>query len=138
MRRTEQARRIAAALLANDRSYGYQLTKQAHVPSGTLYPILDRFREDGWLDDGWETGAATNLGRPARRYYTVTDAGRQALTDLAGEKEVLAALFQRRQDELDETRKRNEAKIAALYAQQNAQIGRYDKVIQRKLREAGL
>lgn len=93
MRRTEQAQRVAAALLDNDRSWGYQLGKQARVRGGTLYPILYRFHAAGWIDVGgsddeesWaDLAAGRPTGRPPRRYYTVTPAGRQALTELAGD-----------------------------------------------------
>jgi PadR family transcriptional regulator PadR len=48
-----------------------------------MYPMLSRFLEAGWLEDGWEDVDATG-GRPPRRYYTVTDAGRTGLAELAG------------------------------------------------------
>lgn len=63
----------------NGHHYGYPLTHRAHVLSGTLYPILRRMVEDGWLTDGWEPESA---GRPPRRYYAITPAGRQALSAL--------------------------------------------------------
>lgn len=85
MRRTEQAQRVAAALLDNPAGphWGYQLGKQAHVRSGALYPILRRFHEAGWLRESMEQPVPA-LGRPARLYYTVTEAGRQGLAELAG------------------------------------------------------
>ena len=60
------------------RHWGYDLTKRAGIRSGVLYPVLRRMQERGWLDDGWED-PATVQGRPPRRYYELTDAGRDAL-----------------------------------------------------------
>jgi PadR family transcriptional regulator PadR len=45
---------------------------------GTLYPLLSRMRRDGLLDYQWrESGAG-----PPRKYYRLTDAGRQQLAEL--------------------------------------------------------
>jgi PadR family transcriptional regulator PadR len=83
MKRTSTTLAVAAALLEDpdDRHWGYDLTVQAKVSSGTLYPILWRMFEAGWLADGWEDPATTG-SRPARRYYTLTDLGRLELTAL--------------------------------------------------------
>jgi PadR family transcriptional regulator PadR len=63
------------ALLADPdaRHYGYELWKATGVRSGTLYPILHRMLNAGWLADGWEEQRGK---RPPRRYYTVTELGR--------------------------------------------------------------
>lgn len=58
--------------------YGYDLSRRAHVRFGVMYPILRRMLEDGWLSDGWED-PATKGGRPARRYYELTDKGRNEI-----------------------------------------------------------
>jgi PadR family transcriptional regulator PadR len=57
------------------RHWGYDLSRRSGVRSGVLYPILHRMVEEGWLTDGWEDGSEINEGRPARRYYLLTEAG---------------------------------------------------------------
>lgn len=61
--------------------YGYTLSRKAHVLSGTLYPILDRMLAEGWATDRWED-PGQNTGRPARRYYRLTNKGRHHLGQL--------------------------------------------------------
>jgi DNA-binding PadR family transcriptional regulator len=53
--------------------------QRAHVLSGTLYPILDNFVNDGWAIDGWEFSEST--GRPVR-YYELTPKGKVELEAL--------------------------------------------------------
>lgn len=43
---------------------------------GTLYPLLARLRKSGYATTSWDTSAD---GAP-RRYYAITDAGREALS----------------------------------------------------------
>ncbi|MFD6181364.1 PadR family transcriptional regulator [Streptomyces goshikiensis] len=53
---------------------------------GTVYPILDRLAERGWVKSWDET--SPHPGRPARRYYELTDVGRlQATEALAAHRE---------------------------------------------------
>jgi PadR family transcriptional regulator, regulatory protein PadR len=61
------------------RHWGYELSKQAEVRSGVLYPMLTRLVREGLLADGWEDPATIRDRRPPRRYYVVTDKGRQVL-----------------------------------------------------------
>lgn len=53
--------------------YGLQIMKEAGIASGTLYPILDRLEDAGWIEGEW--GAPEQQGRPARRYYSLTGIG---------------------------------------------------------------
>ncbi|WP_306365469.1 PadR family transcriptional regulator [Nocardia sp. CC227C] len=78
VRRLRAERRLAAVLLAlpADRHYGWPLTRQAGISSGTMYPALLRMQRDGWLTDGWEPEPD---GRPARRWYKLTELGRREL-----------------------------------------------------------
>lgn len=71
---------VAEQILAapREKHYGYGLCKTTGIKSGTLFPILSRFLEAGWIADGWEDPEEVE-GRPPRRYYTLTDAGAQAL-----------------------------------------------------------
>jgi PadR family transcriptional regulator PadR len=54
--------------------YGFEIMQAATVLSGTLYPMLDRFEEAGWIIGEWEDPAPA--GRPRRRYYRLTGEGR--------------------------------------------------------------
>jgi PadR family transcriptional regulator PadR len=52
------------------------------LPSGTVYPALRRLETSGLLDSKWEDeDTARNEQRPARKYYKLTGAGRQALSE---------------------------------------------------------
>jgi DNA-binding PadR family transcriptional regulator len=54
--------------------YGYELMKVADLSSGTLYPLLARLAEDGWLESRWEE--AELPGKPPRQLYRLTATGR--------------------------------------------------------------
>ena len=49
--------------------HGYTLLKELDLPSGTLYPILMRLAEIGWMETRWESGPT---GRPPRHLYRLT------------------------------------------------------------------
>ena len=53
--------------------YGYDLTKETGLKSGTLYPLLMRLHDQGLLNAEWHP--AQQLGRPARHAYRLTSAG---------------------------------------------------------------
>ena len=44
---------------------------------GTVYPLLNRLRDAGLVTSQWHDAE----GQRARRYYSITEAGRQAVTD---------------------------------------------------------
>jgi PadR family transcriptional regulator PadR len=90
MRKTRSLAQILRALMDDptSRHWGYELSKNAGVRSGVLYPILHRMLEDGWLTDGWEDNSQTHGRRPPRRYYQLTPAGRSAIFNLLGEMRV--------------------------------------------------
>jgi DNA-binding PadR family transcriptional regulator len=79
---------VLAAFLADPQAdrYGLDLMQATGLPSGTLYPILHRLQEAGWLVAYWEEINSTEQGRPARRYYRLTPEGaaqaRQTLAEL--------------------------------------------------------
>ena len=54
--------------------YGYDLMKVANLSSGTLYPLLARLTEDGWLESRWEE--SEHPGKPPRQLYRLTASGR--------------------------------------------------------------
>jgi DNA-binding PadR family transcriptional regulator len=53
--------------------YGYELSKATALKSGTLYPLLMRLHDAGWLEERWEAGRPG--GRPARHVYRLTQRG---------------------------------------------------------------
>jgi len=63
-----------AAASADEPVYGFRLCDLTDLGSGTVYPILERLAELGWVDSTWEQGQPS--GRPRRRYYRLTGLGR--------------------------------------------------------------
>jgi len=53
--------------------WGLRICEQADLGSGTVYPILDRLVQLGWVESRWEDEQPS--GRPRRRYYQITSAG---------------------------------------------------------------
>jgi DNA-binding PadR family transcriptional regulator len=52
---------------------GAEISREARLASGTLYPMLMRLEQCGWLESRWETEDPQALRRPRRRYYRVTE-----------------------------------------------------------------
>ena len=73
-----QTLRVLALLLESPRSwhYGYGISQHTGLRSGTLYPILARLEEMGWLDAKWEESGQP--GRPPRHTYRLTSEGAKA------------------------------------------------------------
>ena len=53
--------------------HGYELSKATELLSGTLYPILMRLSERGFLEHKWLPSQES--GRPPRHVYRLTAAG---------------------------------------------------------------
>lgn len=76
---------LLAILTEGPRSwrYGYDLSQETGLKSGTLYPILMRLSDRGLLDSKWE--ASPERGRPPRHMYRLTPEGvrfaKEALTE---------------------------------------------------------
>ena len=81
MRVTSALIQVAAAIMDNgdQRLWGYELSRQAGVRSGVLYPIMHRMLDEGWLTDGWEALDPSVDKRPPRRYYKLTEKGSRQL-----------------------------------------------------------
>jgi len=54
--------------------YGYDISRDTGLKSGTLYPILMRLAERKLLDTSWE---AVETGKPPRHLYRLTPDGLQ-------------------------------------------------------------
>ena len=76
---------LVLAILAEGDSYGYAILKRVRDLSGgelewtdgMLYPVLHRLERSGLVESRWEKA---ETGR-RRKYYRVTEAGREQLAD---------------------------------------------------------
>jgi PadR family transcriptional regulator, regulatory protein PadR len=73
-RPTLEVLKVLLAATDDDPAWGLKICEEAELGSGTVYPILDRLLEHGWIEAREESGP--HPGRPARRYYKLTGAGR--------------------------------------------------------------
>lgn len=73
----------AAAILhaiASGQCFGFDIIATTGLTSGTVYPTLARLESSGLLHSRWENADdAHRDGRPARRYFSLTAAGAEAL-----------------------------------------------------------
>ena len=71
---------LVLSIVAQEPTYGYKITQEVRavmlVSESTLYPVLRRLQKDGCLDTYDQEFAGRN-----RRYYQLTEAGRQRLAD---------------------------------------------------------
>jgi len=77
---TEQTKAVLKVFLAAESQItGSYIIEKAELPSGTVYPILQRFVEAGWLGCSCEKANPKELGRPLYRFYHLTKYGSQKL-----------------------------------------------------------
>ncbi|MGW1988006.1 PadR family transcriptional regulator [Streptomyces collinus] len=55
--------------------HGFAIAQAAGKPTGSVYPILGRMKEAGWLMSRWES-EHPQQGRPRRRFYALSLDGR--------------------------------------------------------------
>jgi PadR family transcriptional regulator, regulatory protein PadR len=74
MRRSPQTSLVLAEFLQDEQEwrYGYDISRNRGLRSGTLYPILMRLADHGLLKTSWETA---QTGRPPRHMYKLTRDG---------------------------------------------------------------
>ncbi|WP_263355753.1 PadR family transcriptional regulator [Acidicapsa ligni] len=59
--------------------FGFEIMEVTGLPSGTVYPALRRLERDEFVSSNWEAEEdALKEQRPARRYYSLTRAGKEA------------------------------------------------------------
>lgn len=86
---------VLLTLLAERERYGYEIVSaiearsggRLEVGDGTLYPVLYRLEEAGYVSPRWET---PERGVP-RKYYRITEEGRAEVARLATEWRAFAA-----------------------------------------------
>jgi PadR family transcriptional regulator PadR len=75
--------------LASRRRYGYELLLSLRdltggapeIKEGTIYPLLHRLEDSSYVESAWRAEGR----RPARKYYSLTKAGRDQLAALRAE-----------------------------------------------------
>jgi PadR family transcriptional regulator PadR len=74
LRRSPQTTQVLAEFLASSQEwrYGYDISRNTGLKSGTLYPILMRLAEQQLLETSWE---ASTEGKPPRHLYKLTQSG---------------------------------------------------------------
>jgi PadR family transcriptional regulator, regulatory protein PadR len=81
------------ALLERKPRFGLELVRDLAAADGlltsdgTVYPLLNRLRDAGLVTSEWQD----NEGERARRYYSITAAGKQSLADFRAEWEQFSA-----------------------------------------------
>lgn len=68
------------ALLRNGEAYGWDIARTMSelgllAGEGTVYPLLSRLRQSGQVTTRWDE---SDVGR-ARKYYAITDVGRESV-----------------------------------------------------------
>jgi PadR family transcriptional regulator PadR len=89
-------------MIAQGERYGYELISRLErrpilaAGESTIYPLLRRLLKEGLLDSTWRSSAE---GLPPRKYYTLTDRGREYLSAMEGEwAELLSAINDLKED----------------------------------------
>lgn len=90
---TAQTLDVLAWLLAEPGAAGADICKGTSLSSGTVYPILSRLEEFGWVRSQWEASDPSSLGRPRKRFYTVTASGAAQARVAVGKYARLVARF---------------------------------------------
>jgi len=83
--------------IASGYMYGFDIMGATGLPSGTVYPILSKLEDSGFLRSRWEDARiARREKRPQRRSYELTAEGREALRETVEKYRQLARLAPRR------------------------------------------
>ena len=75
---------VILAVIAEGRTYGFQIIDDTGLPSGTIYPALRRMVAAGLIEAAWDHEAAEKSGGPPRKHYFLTEEGRRHLEVLQG------------------------------------------------------
>jgi DNA-binding PadR family transcriptional regulator len=66
--------------------YGYDISRETGLASGTLYPILGRLADRGLVETRWEDDPPE--GRPRRHLYRLTPSGVTRLAEMRRQQNV--------------------------------------------------
>lgn len=65
---------VLMGLGPDDHAWGFRICDETGLGSGSVYPILERLEDTGWVRSYWEDSQPS--GRPRRRFYEMTGHGR--------------------------------------------------------------
>ncbi len=83
--------------LAQGHKFGFDIMEVTELPSGTVYPALRRLESQGLVRSDWEADEdARDNGRPRRRYYELTAAGKAQLAEAESRFRAVSKLFPKR------------------------------------------
>ena len=90
---------LVLGILAKDPSYGYEVVKRVNQEAenlfewqeGTIYPVLHKLEKEGVLRTQWQEA---DSGRK-RKYYYITEQGREALEKRAEQWKAFNSLVHR-------------------------------------------
>ena len=78
---------LVLELLSEREMYGYQIIQTLQqknrerfsLKEGTLYPILYRLEDDGWIESRW---SEPKVKMVSKKYYAITELGKMQLQEL--------------------------------------------------------
>jgi PadR family transcriptional regulator, regulatory protein PadR len=78
--------RVLEVLLGPDEElYGLKIAQAAGLKTGSVYPILARLEDAGWLESFWESAERGDRG-PRRRFYRFNPDGITAAREVLAER----------------------------------------------------
>ena len=72
---------------------GADIGREAGLGAGTVYPLLQRMENAGWLKSEWEDVDPAEAGRPRRRHYKLTGRGQTLAAQALAEVQVAAGVL---------------------------------------------
>jgi DNA-binding PadR family transcriptional regulator len=83
--------------LARGYRFGFDIMEVTGLPSGTIYPALRRLESLQLVTSDWEPDLqARREGRPRRRYYELTTAGKAQLREAEARFHAVGRMFPKR------------------------------------------
>ena len=80
--------------MAQGHRFGFDIMDATGLPSGTIYPALRRLESLGFVTSSWESDdEARRAGRPRRRNYQLSKAGREQLSEAETRYRAVSKLF---------------------------------------------
>jgi DNA-binding PadR family transcriptional regulator len=87
---------VLAVLLRDDqRWFGLRIAEETQLRTATIYPILGRLESAGWATADWEVPGEDSSSGVPRKYYTLTEQGRESASVALQRREETIARQQR-------------------------------------------